>query len=172
MMRILWLWPLAFAALSLGAPALAQPVSTTGSTTVVDQFALTEDTPLAFGAVLPPTLGTNQVSIAAGNGARSLSGGGNAALIGGGTSNATYTVEGDGGQTFDIDVPATLTMTRVSGSETIIVNLVQSAAGGTLGGTPGNVGSANFGVGGDFTVSSATVVGVYTGTFNVTVDNN
>ncbi|HWH22378.1 MAG TPA: DUF4402 domain-containing protein [Allosphingosinicella sp.] len=154
------------------APAQAQQASTSGSTAIVEQFSLTNESELAFGAVLPPTSGSNTIIIDAGSGARSLGGGGNAQLVGTGTSRATYTVEGDGGQSFDINVPANVTLTRSGGTETIVVTLTASGLTGELDGSPGNAGSATFGVGGSFPITTSTVVGFYQGNFVVTVDNN
>lgn len=171
-MRILR-WPLAASlAICLGYPAFAQTAETNGTTTLVEQYALTKDSDLAFGAVLPPTSGTNTVAIDEDDGLRAISGAGNGALIGGGTSRATYTVEGDGGQTFDINIPANFNITRSGGTETIPVTLVPTALGGTLSGTSGNAGTATFGVGGNFPVTSTTPIGFYVGTFLITIENN
>lgn len=160
-------------ALFVAGPAFAQTAGTDGSTTVVDQFTVDKNSDLAFGSVLPPTAGTNTVEINAASGARSITGGGNASLIGsGGASRATYTVSGDGGQTFVINLPSSFQITRQGGSETITVTLVPSAANGTLTNSTGIAGTANFGVGGTFPISSSTAIGHYQGTFVATVNNN
>lgn len=152
-------------------PAHAQQASAAGTTTIVDQFSLTQDSPLAFGSVLPPTAGSNSVIINEVSGARTLDGGGDAQLVGTGASRATFTVEGEGGQDFNISV-GTLVLTRDGGSETIAVTLVPSATTGTLSGSAGSGGTATFGIGGSFTVDSSTLVGFYEGSFTVSVDNN
>jgi hypothetical protein len=157
----------------LAAPALAQTAGTSGSTTVVDQFTVDKNSDLGFGSVLPPTSGTNVIEINPASGVRSITGGGNATLIGsGGVSRATYTVSGDGGQTFVINLPSTFQITRQGGSETITVSLVASGPGGTLSNSTGTAGTANFGVGGTFPISSSTAIGHYQGTFAATVNNN
>lgn len=166
-------WPLAILpALAFAAPAYAQSAGTNGSTTIVEEFSLTKNSDLVFGSVLPPTSGSNIVVIDEAAGTRSLTGGGNGALVGGGTSRATYLVEGDGGRTFAVTLPSSFTITRSGGSETIVVTLVPSAADGTLSGTSGTAGSAPLGVGGSFPVTSSTIVGAYLGNFTVSVDNN
>ncbi|HEY0625187.1 MAG TPA: DUF4402 domain-containing protein [Allosphingosinicella sp.] len=172
MTRCSRLLPLLLAGLAVPAHAQTSNVQTQAESRIVDQFSLTGGNNLAFGAVLPPTAGSNTVTIDASSGGRALAGGGNARLIGGGANRATYTVEGDGGQTFDIDVDPTVTLTRANGSETIEVTLTPSVPGDTLSGTAGTPGSANFGVGGSFQVTASTVPGSYSGTFTVTVDNN
>lgn len=166
-----WLCAAALTA-AFGAPAVAQTTENTdGTTEVTDQFSLTEETPLAFGTIVRPGSGSNLVTVSAA-GARTLSGGGNATLVGSSFSAATYTVAGDGGQAFDIEVPPSFLLTRSGGSETIEVTLLPSAASGMLSGTTGNVGEAEFSVGGNFTVTTGTVIGLYSGTFTVTVENN
>lgn len=157
------------------APAFAQSSatqSTTGTTKIIQPITLTKDTDLAFGSVVKPTSGSNTVTIAAADGDRALSGGGDAVLATSSSGRATYTVSGEGGQTFSISAPSTFNMTRQGGSETISVNLTPSAASGTISGSLGSAGSATFGVGGSFSVSSTTASGSYSGTFDATVAYN
>lgn len=164
---------LTFAATATSAFAQASSTqNTTGSTRIIQPIALTKTTDLAFGSVVRPTSGTNTVAIDQATGARSLSGGGNAAAAPSTTSRAAYSVAGEGAQTFSITVPATFNMTRVSGSEILAVTLTSTATSGTLSGTLGSAGAATFGVGGSFPVATTTVSGNYTGTFDVTVAYN
>lgn len=164
------------AALSaFAAPAYAQSSatqSTTGSVKIIQPMTMAKDTDLAFGSVVKPNSGTNTVAIDASNGTRALSGGGDAALAPSTSGRATYTVTGEGGQTFSITTPTTFDMTRQGGSETITVTLTKSAATGTLSGSLGSSGTATFGVGGSFSVASSTATGAYSGTFDVTVAYN
>src|SRR5688500_1060111 len=114
-MRIYWrLSAIVLAAMPV-TPLLAQSANTAGTASIVEEFAITKDTDLTFGSVLPPTSGTNTVTISPSSNTRSLSGGGNALLIGGGASRATYLIEGDGGQAFAVTLPANFIMTRSGG---------------------------------------------------------
>lgn len=166
----------AVAALSaLATPAFAQnsaTASTTGSVKIIQPLTLEKDTDLAFGSVVKPTSGTNTVAISASDGARALSGGGDAALAPSTSGRATYTVTGEGGQTFSISTPTSFDMSRQGGSDTITVSLTKSAAAGTLSGSLGSSGTATFGVGGSFDVASTTATGSYSGSFDVTVAYN
>ena len=166
----------AVAALSaLATPALAQnsaTQSTTGSVKIIQPLSLAKDTDLAFGSVVKPNSGSNTVAIDASNGARDLTGGGDAALAPSTSGRATYTVTGEGGQTFSISTPASFDMTRQGGSETLTVALTKSAATGTISGSLGASGTATFGVGGSFSVASTTATGSYSGAFDVTVAYN
>lgn len=168
---------LTIAALSLafGGAAAAQSSSTqstTGSATIIQPITLTKNTDLAFGKVARPSSGSNTVSVNETSGSRTTTGGGNAALIASTASRATYSVAGEGGQTFSISVPASFDMTRSGGSETLTVTLAGTATSGTLSGSLGSAGAASFGVGGSFPVASTTATGAYTGSFDVTVAYN
>lgn len=165
-------WLLASALAASAAPALAQNAAADGAATIIDQFSVTKDSDLLFGTIVLPSSGSNTITIAPSNGDRSLSGAGNATTVGAGNARAAFTVAGDGGQGFTITVPTSFSLERSGGSETISVSLTGSASGGTTSGTPGNPGTATFGVGGSFLVDSATLPGVYEGNFTVTVDNN
>ena len=160
---------------ALATPALAQnsaTQSTTGSVKIIQPITLAKNTDLGFGSVVKPNSGTNTVAIDATSGARAMTGGGDAALAPSASGRATYTVTGEGGQTFSISTPASFDMQRQGGSDTITVALTQSATAGTISGALGNTGTAAFGVGGSFDVSAATASGAYSGTFDVTVAYN
>jgi hypothetical protein len=160
---------------AIAAPALAQTSatqSTTASATIVQPITLTKNSDLAFGTVVKPTSGTNTITIDETAGTRTKTGAGDAALATSTTSRAAFSVGGEGGQTFSITVPATATMTRSGGSETLTVNLVKTAVSGTLSNSIGTAGTASFGVGGNFDVVSTTVSGAYSGSFNTTVAYN
>ena len=146
-------------------------VSTTGSARIVQPIAITKNSDLAFGTVVRPTSGSNTIAVDQTNGTRSLSGGGDGVLVTSTVTRATYTVDGEGGQTFSISVPATFSMTG-STSGTITVNLTPTATTGTLSGAVGAAGSATFGVGGDFTLATSQATGQYSGSFTATVAYN
>jgi len=160
-----------FAAIAsaMAAPAFAQNsatvTGTTGTTKIVAPITLAQDAPLAFGTVVKPTSGNSVITVGAGVGGVASVTSGNAAVVGA-SGRAHYNVTGETGMGFTISTTS-LTMTRISGTETLPVTLVKSAATGTIA-----AGVADFGVGGSFTVASDTVSGDYTGTFNVTVAYN
>ena len=70
------------------------------------------------------------VTIDPATGQRSLSGQGGLVTSGVSASRATFNVAGESAQTFSINVPPSMTMTRSGGSETIAVALTASAGTG------------------------------------------
>lgn len=147
-----------------------QTVASTG--TIFQPIILTKTADLEFGTVVRPASGNGTVVVDASSGQRSLAGQGGLISSGASPSRAAFTVSGEGAQTFSINVPPSMTLTRSGGSETISVALTPSAGTGTLTGTPGGAGTASFGVGGQLPVSNGTTLGAYTGTFTVTVAYN
>lgn len=152
-------------------------VPTTSSVTIFRPITLTKDSDLSFGTVVRPLAGSGTVTISQTDGTRQLSGSG--ALLNTGAPNtqapagrATYTVSGEGGQTFSITVPSTFDMTRANGSETIQVVLTPSSTTGLLSNSLGTAGTATFGVGGSIEIDSNTAGGAYSGTFTTTVAYN
>lgn len=162
----------AAAATAAGSSAFAQASAsqtTTGSVTIFQPIALAKNTDLAFGVIVRPATGAGTVTVSTA-GARSISG--NGALLNDVTPTAaTFTVTGEGGQAFSINVPASFTMTGPS-SSTLNVGVTASAATANLSGTLGSNGSATFSVGGSITVASSTTNGAYSGTFTTTVTYN
>jgi len=149
-----------------------QPTTTTG--TIFQPILLAKNSDLSFGTVVRPTNGTGTVSIAASNGQRALTGAG--ALLNSGPnappSRATYTITGEGGQSFSVTTPPNFSMTRTGGSETILVTLTPTITSGQLSGSLGGAGTTAFGVGGSLAISNNTPSGAYVGTFNVVVAYN
>ena len=80
----------------------------------------------------------------------------------------TFTVTGTPNANVVLTLPASATLTRSGGTETMSIGTFNSNPAGAfqLGGT----GSANFSVGGTLTVASGQVAGVYNGTFSVSVE--
>ena len=144
--------------------------SAVASATILQPITLLKTTDLAFGSMVRPSTGTNVIVINESTGARSVTGGGDAALGAATNTRATYSVGGTGGATFSITVPSSVTLTRSGGSETMPVTLASSATTGTL--SNGTSGTANFGVGGSLPLATTTVPGSYSGTFDVTVGYN
>jgi hypothetical protein len=164
-------------AASVAGSAYAQAsasVPTEATTTIFQPIQLAKNTDLSFGTVVRPASGSGTVTVGSADGARTLVGSG--ALLATGpnapAARATFTVTGEGGQTFSITVPASFNMTRVNGPETIQVTLTPTATTGLLDSTLSNTGTANFGVGGSIPVADTTHSGAYSGTFNVIVAYN
>jgi hypothetical protein len=157
----------AIVATAMASSALAQAsasTSATASITIFQPITINKNSDLQFGRVIRPSAGNTTIyTVAASNGAASAAGG-DGIFSGSVTpTRAQFTVNGEGGQAFNIVSDATV----VNGGVTI--NLVKSAATGTLDGTIGSAGTATFGVGGNVTLTSASATGVKTGSFNVTV---
>lgn len=151
--------------------------STTSSVTIFRPITLTKDSDLSFGTIVRPLVGSGTITISEVDGSRALTGSG--ALLNTGAPNtqaspgrATYTVNGEGGQTFGITVPATFDMTRAGGSETIQVVLTPSSTTGLLSNSLGQAGSTTFGVGGAIEIDASTAGGAYSGAFTTTVNYN
>jgi hypothetical protein len=144
--------------------------SATASATILQPITLVKSTDLAFGSMVRPSTGSNVITVSELTGVRSLTGGGDAALGAATNTRATYSVGGDGGATFSVTIPPSVTLVRSGGTETLPVTLASSAGTGTL--SAGTTGTANFGVGGSLPLSTTTVPGSYSGTFNVTVGYN
>lgn len=164
-------------AISLGGIAHAQASAsqaTQSTVTVFRPITLTKNTDLSFGTVVRPATGSGTITISQTDGSRSLSGSGALLSTGPNASpgRATYTVNGEGGQTFSISVPANFNMTRSGGSETITVVLTPTATTGTLSNALGQAGSSTFGVGGQIPINDTTASGAYTGSFTTTVAYN
>jgi hypothetical protein len=161
-------------ALALSGQAFAQSSDseeTTATISLADPIALTETTSLRFGSVLKGSSGTNTVTIDATSGARSLDGGGNAALVSAGTvGRAAYSVTGEDDATFSITLSNNPTAITDGGTGSLGLALNRSATSGILTG-----GSATFGVGGVVTIDntdSNDVAGAYSANFEVTVAYN
>lgn len=165
------------ASLTLAAPGLAlaqgsasQPA--TGSGTIFLPLVLSKTADLEFGTIIRPVTGAGSVTIDPASGARALTGQGGLLSSGSAPARAAFNVGGEGGQTFSITVPASMTMIRSGGAETIVVALTPSATSGALSGPSGGTGAASFGVGGELPIADTTVVGAYAGNFSVTVAYN
>ncbi|KQW82943.1 DUF4402 domain-containing protein [Brevundimonas sp. Root1279] len=166
----------ALAVVAFAAPALAQSsVSTTGqgSITVIRPLTVTKNADLKLGTVVRPTTGSGTVAVSAA-GVRSVTGGVVGLSSGDTPQAAQFTVDGEGGQSVSVTVPATFTM--ANGSDTLTVttnnNLSGSAAAQTLSNAGGAAGSLSFKVGGTVPVASNAPTGVYTGTFTVSAAYN
>jgi hypothetical protein len=160
---------------AVGAPAMAQSASTTGSgsITVIRPLTITKNADLKFGTVVRPATGSGTVTVSAA-GARSVAGGVVGLSSGDTPQAAQFTIDGEGGQSISVTVPGTFSI--ANGSDTLTVttsnNLTGSAAAQTLSNALGAAGSLTFKVGGSVPVDSTSPTGVYTGAFTVSAAYN
>lgn len=154
---------------ALGGAALADSVTTTGSITVAEpSLVVTKNTDLSFGTVYRPTAGTGTVQIDANSGAVTTSG--NISVVSGAAAatRAAFTVAGQATRNIQVTYPASFSLTRSGGSDTLPVTLTSSMGGGQI----GSDGTVAFTMGGQVTLTSSTPSGSYTGNFAVTVAYN
>jgi hypothetical protein len=153
--------------------AFAAPETATatanGAVTIIRPITIGSAGSLDFGTIVRPTSGSGTVSISQA-GARTVGAG--LAAVGSGGSRPVFTINGEGGQSYDLNIPASFALT--SGANTLTVTLDPSLADGshTLSGSLGGAGSATLNVGGQITVTDATSTGAYAGSFDVTVTYN
>jgi len=166
----------ALAAVAAVSPALAQSTGSatgTGSITVIRPLTVTKNADLKFGTVVRPSTGNGTVVISAA-GARTVTGGVVGLASGDAPAAAQFTLDGEGGQSVSVTVPATFTM--ANGSENLTVtttnNLSGSAASQTLSNALGSAGALTFKVGGSVPITSTATTGVYTGSFVVSAAYN
>lgn len=140
--------------------------------TIIDNSGIAGGTNLNFGrmTISPTVAGT--VVLTAQN-ARTTTGG--VTAVPSTTSTASFGLTGRAGSTYQITLPGNINITREGGAETMMVNNftsiplsagVQQLTGTLIGGTD------SFTVGGTLNVAAAQAVGVYVGTFTVTVAYN
>jgi hypothetical protein len=157
----------AIALSAMASSALAQASATTSATasvTVFQPITVAKTADLQFGRVIRPSNATATVyTVSETNGAATTSGG-DGIFSGAVTpTRAVFTVNGEGGQAFNITSAASVTNGGVT------INLVKSDPSLILSGTIGAAGSATFGVGGNVTLDNSSPTGVKSGSFNVTV---
>jgi len=136
---------------------------------VLRSITMTKNSDLVFGRIAIPTSGSGTVSVNATTGVRTVT---TAVGLNSPTpARANFTISGEGGQTFTINIPATFQLT----GPTPPITVTTSNTGGptnTLSAALGSAGVYDLGVGGSFPISAATTVGDYTGNFTVTVTYN
>ncbi|MFC3711053.1 DUF4402 domain-containing protein [Sphingoaurantiacus capsulatus] len=125
-----------------------------------------------YGTVVRPTSGNSNVALNASTGVRTVGGNG-AGVPSPAPRRAEFTISGEGGRTLSVTLPSNYVLTHSNGTNTITANLSRSPTGTlTLSGTQGSAGSIGLFVGSSFTMPAAVVPGVYSGTFNLTVQYN
>ncbi len=127
---------------------------------------------LGFGALVRPRTGSSTVTINASTGVRTVGGNG-VGLPSPLPQRAVYTINGEGARTLSVSLPANFAMVHGNGSDSLTVTLKRSPTGNvTLDGTAGGPGTATLHVGGSFPMGTATLPGIYTGSFSITMQYN
>ena len=153
----------ALAALALSTPAFAAASNTaqaSASVNIVSPLTLTKNSDLDFGTVVGPFSGTAvEISNAGTPNCGTLT-------CSGSPSAANFTVSGGtANQALAVTVDPSVSMT--SGGNTLVADLTTDLPGAV---STDASGGATFGVGGKLTLAAGTVDGLYSGTFNVTVN--
>lgn len=155
----------AFAAASFATSASAAATATaTATAEILSSLTLTADSALDFGLIAPNTGGSVTVNA---DSSVSQTGG----VISTGTrAPAGFTVTGTNGASVVVTLPAApVDLTRSGGTETMSLGGFNTNPGGAFQ-LSATTGQANFTVGGTLTVGANQVAGVYSGTFDVSVE--
>ena len=144
--------------------------SATGTATIIEPITISNAEDMNFGNIaINASAGTVELTPA---GVRNELGGVTLPVVPGTVTAAELDVTGDGTSTYDITLPSSdYTITRVSGSETMTINVFTCSTGaaGAL-----VAGLETFQVGATLNVAGSQVPGVYTNAtgFDVTVNYN
>ena len=132
-------------------------------------LAIAKTADLSFGRIQRPTSGSSTITLDAATGARGVTGSA-FAYPSPAPTRAAFNITGEGGQQVSLSVPTTFNLT---GPSTLSVNVTDTAPNApTLTGSLGSGGAYSFTVGGDFTITSTTPTGAYSGVLTVSVDYN
>ncbi len=138
--------------------------------TLVTPISITKDSDMSFGKIANSSEG-GTVTLAA-NGTATMTGGLSAVASGGTPTAAAFTVRGDAGNTFNIEMPTVLTLTGAEGNTTPLeVALFTNNPDSQLSNALTN-GINVITVGGTFTVLPGTVAGTYSNATGLTVTVN
>lgn len=160
---------IAAALMGVSAPAFAQDSATAQSSAeIIVAIDITNDDPLSFGVIARPATGSGTVTINPDTGARTVSGG-VAAVTGGTTGRALFSVTGDPTRAFSTTIPANFILSNGTPADDITVTLTAETTPATA---LDALGEATIGVGGTFGVDFDTTTDEYTGSFSVTVQYN
>jgi hypothetical protein len=141
----------------------------TAQATVLRPLSLGKSSDLSFGTIIAPSSGSGSVTLDAGDASLDVTGSGALALNAPAPTLAQYTVTGEGGQTFAIDMDIE-TPVEMTGPDTLEVTLNTNAdESPMLVGLPTQEGEYSFRVGGSFPIAHDTPAGAYSGIFVVTV---
>lgn len=169
---------IAFGIVASASSAMAQSSATASANataTIIRPITLTAQRDLAFGAVVPGAAVGTMVLTAASTTVASVTGGvTQPGTQSGAVSSAQFKVDGEGGFTYSITLPASAATITDGASHNMTVDTWTSDIGatGTLSNALGAAGTQTFYVGGTLHVAATQVAGNYTGTFSVTVAYN
>jgi hypothetical protein len=159
----------ATATLGFAGSANAASATANATATIVQAITIAKTSDLNFGAIAPSATGGN-VTVSTADTRTACTGG---QFCSGTVTSAAFAVAGAPSYTYAITLPAAaVTLTRVSGTETMTV--ASASFGHSAGATPAlsAVGAATFKVGATLAVGANQVAGVYNGSFAVNVDYN
>jgi hypothetical protein len=163
-----------------GVNANAQVNATgTSNAKILKPITISVGSALEFGSMAEKTAGDGGTCTVSTSGGRSSSTLNLAVLTGATPSAGAFTVTGEPEYTYAVTLPSTITITKVSSTETMTVGtlLAKCGAGGTdshtaTGTLAAGTGTQTFTVGGTLTVTGSQAQGAYTGTYQVTVAYN
>ncbi len=152
---------------------------TNAGAVLITAMTLTETAPLHFGSnVLTDALG-GTVVLPSNSTTRQYTGGVATSAATPVATNAAYNVTGTGLETYSVTLPATTTVTHTTvatGVYTMDITLMKARFNGAGADATASTLAANgtdsFTLGGTLTVKANQVGGIYSGTFDVTVDYN
>ena len=167
------------AALSLAAAANAAAPDTQTATTSSDATVLRPITisdggvALSFGKIVKPRTSAGNGTVTITNAASpGISATGEIVLLGSYT-RPTYTIQGEGTQTYTLTVPATFALAGPSSSSlTVTLNPSMATGSHTFGGTLGSAATDLLYIGASVPITDATTSGAYSGSYDVTVAYN
>lgn len=145
------------------AASAATSATATASAEVLSTLTVTADSALRFGQIAANTGGTVTV-----NGDSTVASTGSL-ISTGSRAPASFTVTGTPGASVAVSLPASATLTRSGGTETMSIAGFNSNRSGAFQLAAGT-GAATFAVGGTLTVGSNQVAGLYNGTFSISVE--
>ena len=143
-----------------GKAEAADTATANASATLVSAITLTKVVDLDFGRLSSGAVGGTAVVDAAGT--RTVTG--DVVEEGGTPTAADFTITGEAGLSYDITLPASVSI--VSGTNSITVDTFTSNKAGNAGTLV--LGADSFSVGATLNVAGSQAVGTYTGTFDVT----
>lgn len=138
----------------------------TATAVVYRPIAISQPQALNFGTIVKPRTGTGTIAVSKTNGSATVSGG----VLLGSTTQAKFSITGEGGRQITIQAPTSFNLT---GPSTIQVNLDSDyVSPTTLSASLGNAGAYSFNVGGSFSYGASTPTGSYTGSYSITASYN
>jgi len=149
---------------------LAQTENTDAFANIVNPITITETRSLHFGTMSVST--SAGTCILAPAGTRTQTGGVTLTSFSPTATSAAYSVTGAANVAYGISTsPASVTVTRSGGSETMTINAFTTSKPSNAGKLTG-AGTDSFNVGATLNVGASQVAGLYQGNFNVTVAYN